>query len=337
MEEILKLTESGEKLVERLLSSDKRALSRVITLIENEDPAARPILKRIFGKTGKAYRIGITGPPGAGKSTLVNVLAKAIKDRGKTVGIIAVDPTSPFTGGALLGDRIRMVSALKEPDIFMRSMASRGGVGGLAHSTQQVADAMDAFGFDVIIIETVGVGQLELDVAGAVDTTVVVLVPEAGGSIQAMKAGLIEIADLFVINKADRDGAEILRNELEDALSLMPAIKNGNWKLPIKLTVALEGRGINELVDEIWLHNEHLQKGDKLIKNRMAQKQVKIIEIIKHQVEQQLLLNSKIKPFLETLSRLCVEGKLDPFTAANGYLNRAKLLENEIFEKFLHR
>ena len=336
-EDVLENQKQVDNLVERLLNKDKRALSRIISHIENEDPIAYPILKKIYKHTGNAYRIGITGPPGAGKSTSVNVLAKEIKNQGYTVGIIAVDPTSPFTGGALLGDRIRMTAALMDPDIYMRSMASRGGVGGLAQATPQAADAMDAFGFDVVIIETVGVGQLELDVAGAVDTTVVILVPEAGGSIQAMKAGLIEIADIFAINKADRDGAEILKNELRDALSLMPAIKNGKWDLPIELVIALENKGIKELVELIWTHRSHLVENNLLTENRMAQKQVKIMEIIKHRIEQKLLMDNRMKPFMNTLSRLCVEGKMDPITAAGNYMKRVNLLENEIDEPFLHR
>lgn len=325
------------ELMEGLFNKEKRALSRIITMVENEKPEYYPILKEIYSHTGKAYRIGITGPPGAGKSTLVNILAKQIKDRGNEVGIIAIDPTSPFTGGALLGDRIRMTSLLKDPNIFMRSMASRGSTGGLARATTHVADVMDAYGFDVIIIETVGVGQLELDVAGAVDTTVVVLVPGAGSSIQAMKAGLIEIADIFAINKADREGAETLKYELQDALSLMPAIKNKGWDLPIKLTVALDGTGIKELVDTIYTHKVHLEKTDIISTNRMNQKKANIIEIMKHRIENQLWLNPDLEPTLERLSKLSREGKIDPFTAANTFLKRAEVSNAKIDAPFLHR
>ncbi|MCE1249029.1 MAG: methylmalonyl Co-A mutase-associated GTPase MeaB [Firmicutes bacterium] len=311
-------------LTERIPLGDKRALSRAITLVENEDPRALKIERDLYSLTGKAYRVGITGPPGAGKSTLVNVLAKEFKSRGNKVGIIAVDPTSPFTGGALLGDRIRMGAALADHEIFMRSMASRGGTGGLARTTTQVADVMDSFGFDVLIIETVGVGQLELDIAGAVDTTVVVLVPEAGGGVQAMKAGLIEIADIFAINKADRDGAEILKSELQDALSLMPAIKNGSWDLPVKLTVALEGRGVKELVDTVYKHKEHLEASGKFHKNRQSQAEIKIRDIVRAEIGKRLWMNPSLKSVLDSLSGFCVEGKIDPYSAARTFLQSAE-------------
>lgn len=331
------LTEKTNNLLEGFYKGDKLSLAKLITHTENETAESLKIQKIIHHKTGNSYRIGITGPPGAGKSTLVNSLAKKLKERGNSVGIIAVDPTSPFTGGALLGDRIRMTSALSDPDIYMRSMASRGNTGGLARTTSQAADLMDAFGFDSIIIETVGVGQLELDVAGAVDTTVVVLVPEAGGSIQAMKAGLIEIADIFVVNKADREGAELLKNELLDALSLMPAIKNSGWDLPVKLAVALEGTGVSELIDTIEIHKKHLKETNLFEKNRMAQQRLKIIEIIKHKVENSLWMNPRLKPFIETLSQLCIDGKLDPYSAADAFLNRVKVLDENREHLFLQQ
>jgi LAO/AO transport system kinase len=316
---------NADFLTEKILSGDKRALSRAITLVENEDPRAVKIERDLYGNTGKAYRVGITGPPGAGKSTLVNVLAREFKSRGNRIGIIAIDPTSPFTGGALLGDRIRMGAALADPDIFMRSMASRGGTGGLARTTTQVADVMDAFGFDVLIIETVGVGQLELDIAGSVDTTVVVLVPEAGGGIQAMKAGLIEIADIFAINKADRDGAEILKSELQDALSLMPAIKNSSWDLPVKLTVALEGKGVKELVDTVYAHKDHLEQTGKFHINRQSQAEIKIKDIVRAEVAKRLWMNPELSTMMDSLSRFCVEGKIDPYTAARSFLRSAEV------------
>jgi LAO/AO transport system kinase len=196
------------------------ALARIISIVENERPGFAAILSELHGSLGRAQRIGITGPPGAGKSTLTGALAAAYRERGETVAIVAVDPSSPFTGGALLGDRIRMSEISTDPGIFIRSMAARGSLGGLAVTTREVVDVLDAFGFDRILIETVGVGQSELDIAAAADTTVVVLVPEAGDSIQAMKAGLMEISDLFVINKADRPGADKLAREVELMLRL---------------------------------------------------------------------------------------------------------------------
>jgi len=194
--------------IERLLAGDRRAIARAITAVENDAEGAIDLLGAIFARTGRAYRIGITGPPGAGKSTITNKLSLWYRRQGRTVGVIAVDPTSPFTGGALLGDRVRMTDVDLDEGVFIRSMASRGSLGGLSKKAAEAADVLDAAGEDIVLMETVGVGQSELDIAGAADTTIVVLVPESGDSIQAMKAGLMEIADFFVLNKADRAGAD---------------------------------------------------------------------------------------------------------------------------------
>src|SRR5690554_472951 len=208
------------RLLEEFGAGKRAALARAISIVENGRPAAQALLNALHARLGRARRIGITGPPGAGKSTLVAALVAALRARGETVGVVAVDPTSPFTGGALLGDRIRMGEVTLDPGVFIRSMATRGSLGGLALATKEVADVLDAFGFDHVLVETVGVGQSELDIAAAADTTIVVLVPESGDSIQAMKVGLMEIADLFVINKADRPGAERLAREVEMMLHL---------------------------------------------------------------------------------------------------------------------
>jgi len=314
-------------LYNKFREGNRRALSRILTLVENDDPAIVQVLQAIYRDVGKAHRVGITGPPGAGKSTLVNCLAQHLRKEGKAVAIVAVDPTSPFTGGALLGDRIRMTGALADEHIFMRSMASRGSSGGLARATQDAADVLDAFGFDVVIIETVGVGQLELDVAGAVDTTAVVLVPEAGGNVQAMKAGLIEIADVFVVNKADRDGAEVQRQDIEESLSLKAATGNSAWRIPILKTIAMRDQGVDELVSAIGEHHRHLVEHNQLKTRRLDQRRRKIIAIMKYRIENRLWNNRGLQPFLDSLSRLCAEGRMDPFTAASDFLKRAEVDE----------
>jgi LAO/AO transport system ATPase len=249
------------EILEGFERGDERALARLITFVENLWEIDE-IFRRIYPKVGKAYRVGITGPPGAGKSTLVDKLAVEILERGFRVSIIAVDPSSPFTGGAVLGDRLRMVKAM-ERGIFIRSMASRGSLGGLAETTGMVADVLDAFGYDMVLIETVGVGQSEVDVVKATDTVVVVLVPEAGDSVQALKAGLMETADVFVVNKADREGADRFVRELSAVVSLSP----NEWKPPIIKTVALSGEGIKDLADAILKHRDFL--GERLKEKRI--------------------------------------------------------------------
>jgi LAO/AO transport system kinase len=249
------------EILEGFERGNERALARLITFVENFWEIDE-IFRRIYPRVGKAYRVGITGPPGAGKSTLVDKLAVELLERGFKVSIIAVDPSSPFTGGAVLGDRLRMVKAM-ERGIFIRSMASRGSLGGLAETTGMVADVLDAFGYDMVLIETVGVGQSEVDVVKATDTVVVVLVPEAGDSVQALKAGLMETADVFVVNKADREGADRFIRELSAVVSLSP----NEWKPPIIKTVALSGEGIKDLADAILKHRDFL--GERLKEKRI--------------------------------------------------------------------
>ncbi|UCD37542.1 MAG: methylmalonyl Co-A mutase-associated GTPase MeaB [Fidelibacterota bacterium] len=245
-------------LVEQLLSGSPRALAQVISRVENESPQVPSYLNTLYPHVGTAYRIGITGPPGAGKSTIVDQVTRLYRQAGKRVGIIVVDPTSPFTGGALLGDRLRMAEHYLDNDVFIRSMATRGQTGGLAARSQEVGDVLDAAAFDILIFETVGVGQVELDVVEAVDTTLVVLVPESGDDIQLMKAGIFEIADVFVINKSDREGASQLGHILDQMLALRE--NDTEWGIPVCMTSATRGTGIKELLRVLESHHEHLQK-----------------------------------------------------------------------------
>ncbi len=245
-------------LVERFRKGDRLALAKAITLVENGTREGRVLLDAVFPETGSSRRIGITGPPGAGKSTLIDGIIREYRDRDRTVGVVAVDPTSPFTGGALLGDRIRMQSQWSDPGVFIRSMASRGSWGGLAAATADVVELLDAFGKDIVIAETVGVGQSEFDVVDATHSTVVVLVPESGDSIQVMKAGLMEIADVFVINKSDRDGANDMETGLRAMLDMRQA--QDGWRPPIVRCVATRGEGLHPLLDSLDRHYTYLQE-----------------------------------------------------------------------------
>src|SRR5712692_3235444 len=238
-------------LAERVLQGDVRAASRLMRQIEDGDPASTQSLRELFPKTGRTYVVGVTGPPGAGKSTLTDRLIAGLRQQGTTVGVLAVDPTSPFTGGAILGDRVRMQTHASDPGVFIRSMATRGHLGGLSRATNDAALVLDAAGKDVIIIETVGVGQDEVDIIRTADISIVTLVPGTGDEVQALKAGIMEIADIFVVNKADREGADRLVSAIESTLGLQ-IFGADEWRPPILKTIATSGNGVPELVDAIW-------------------------------------------------------------------------------------
>ena len=353
-----------EVILEGLAAREPAALARAISLVENGSPGFEQMLAGLHPRLGKARRIGVTGPPGAGKSTLIERLAALYRRGGLTVGVVAVDPSSPFTGGALLGDRIRMEQAALDPGVFIRSMASRGSLGGMATTTGEVADVMDAFGFDRILIETVGVGQSELEVASISDTTLVVLVPESGDGIQVMKAGLMEIADVYAVNKADRPGADRLRQELEVALgfktgqtfrhvpahhgvdldrvagteapshgrtgegavhaSAYPVPAADVWEPPVIATVAPKDEGVGELGAALERHFDFLVRSGALEARRARQREQRTRDVVERALRRWVFSPSGPRGALEAAFADVASGKRSPYEAASGVVERIR-------------
>ena len=313
-------------LVDRMLAGDRLALARLITRVENRMPGVAEIMRTVQPHLGRAHVLGVTGPPGAGKSTLVDRLTARLRAEGQRVAIIAVDPSSPFTGGAVLGDRIRMQSHTLDQDVFIRSMATRGSLGGLAATTGDVIKLMDAAGFPWILIETVGVGQTELDIIKQADTTVVTLVPESGDSVQAMKAGLMEVADIFVVNKADRDGAHALMAELRFSVHLhyssSVSPKDIDWEIPVLAAQATNDVGVAELLAEVKRHRSVLEQTGALEKRRRARRRADLRTLLSEECAGRVMALVERDPELVAVIDAVAEGKLDAYSGVERMLAR---------------
>ena len=312
-----------EDAAHRLLAGDQRTLSRLISYLERGDPQAAGVLKTIDPHTGNAYIIGITGPPGAGKSTLVDRVTELLRRKGLTVGIIGVDPTSPFTGGALLGDRVRMQRHYLDSGVFIRSVATRGQSGGLSRTIRGITRLLDASGIDVILVETVGVGQSELGVLEVADTVLLVLMPDSGDAIQALKAGIMEIADIFLVNKADREGANQMAVTITSMLQLGEA-KSG-WAPPVMLTTAQSGQGIDELWEKIQEHRQHLEDTSELTARRASHRQKEFLETVQEEMTRRLRVRVEQDPnLIATLERIANK-EAEPYSSAMEFLESSRL------------
>lgn len=308
------MSKQTDSIVNLVLNRDRRSVARAISHVEDDLPDSTELMQSLYKKTGHAYRVGITGPPGAGKSTITNKLARYYRSKHVSVGIIAVDPTSPFTGGALLGDRVRMTDIELDGEVFIRSMASRGSLGGLSKKAKEAADVLDAAGFDMILMETVGVGQSELDIAGAADTTIVVLVPESGDGIQAMKAGLMEIADFFVLNKSDRPGADQAVMSIKLILGFRPHDQS-SWLADVVKTQANEGKGIEEVAQLIEQHRKFLERGG-LEQRRKVRLKNRVREIVENQLTSDFWNHSRTAVLEEKIEQVMTR-RVSPYDLAD--------------------
>jgi len=339
-----------ERVLEGFAAGQKAALARAVSIIEDQREGHERLAATIHPKLGRARRLGLTGPPGAGKSTLTTLLAEAYLAAGMKVGVVAVDPTSPFTGGALLGDRVRMERVALHPNVFIRSMATRGSLGGLASMTREVCDVLDAFGMDRILVETVGVGQSELDIARLADTSAVILVPESGDAIQTLKAGVMEIADCFVVNKADRPGADRLRNDIEVMLGLRggggpaPDAHHGidlkavnpkrqareaaardddRWTPPVLRTIGSTGEGMPEFIAALDRHFAYLERSGTLQSRRRERLRDRVRDVVEHRIHRRLWRDEGIQQWVEAQLPALERGEVTPFTVAEALLARS--------------
>ena len=307
-----------QQLVAELLQGNRRAAARLISQVENDDPQKLDLLKEIYPHTGKAYVVGITGAPGSGKSSLVDCLLQQMRREGLSVGVIAVDPTSPFSGGAILGDRIRMQDHALDPGIFIRSMGTRGSLGGLSRATREAIQVLDAFGKDIVLVETVGVGQSEVDIVRTADSTLVVLTPAGGDSVQTIKAGIMEIADIFVVNKADLPGTERTVTEINAMLDM----KSGTpWRPPVIPTVSTRNEGIDELWASLSRHRSHMKESGRLLEVRRQRVRRELTEQVEYLVKNQIWDQVKETIELDDLVEKIVRRRQDPYSAARDLLD----------------
>jgi LAO/AO transport system kinase len=317
-------TWSLDELVAGVRSGDRRALARAITLVESADSLAEDVIRELYGQTGHSYMVGVTGPPGVGKSSLVSSLVQHVRPGGQTVGVVTVDPSSPFTQGALLGDRIRLADHFLDPDVFIRSMGTRGHLGGLAEATLQAALILDAAGKDLLFLETVGTGQSEVEIVGIADTTLLVLMPGSGDSIQALKAGIMEIPDVIAVNKKDRAGATTMEGEVRSILALDT---DREWETPIVLTDAITGEGVEELWDAVGAHRSHLEESGLLAKRRASNLSGEVYALAsgraKAHLERAVAEDEDLRRLLELVERR----ELDPVSAVREIMQKVFRIE----------